>query len=103
MHPFAVNMLNELNERGSGNTLQEQLEQVRHEAVARVVPHVPEILDSLVDKAKRGNVSAARLVLEMCGLVRRPAAMVATQINITQEEIDRLRRGLEGYSFEVEA
>lgn len=99
MHPFAVTKV----DVQGGNTLPEQLEELRREAVARIVPHVPEILDSLVDRAKKGNVSAARLVLEVCGLVRRPGAVVATQINITQEEIDRLRRGLEGYSFEVEA
>lgn len=79
----------------------EELEGLRRDTVARLVPHLPEILDALIVKAKQGNVSAARLVLEVLGLVRRPAVAVATQINISPRELQEIREALQVEGEEI--
>ena len=95
----------ELGELGKLSEL-DHAEKLRHDTIARVLPHLPDIIDALVKRAMEGSVSAARLVLEVAGLVRRPAATAAVQINISRSELEDLRRSLEedgGFEFYAEA
>jgi hypothetical protein len=72
-----------------------EAEALRRDTIARILPHLPDIIDALVKRAMEGSISAARLVLEVCGLVRRPAATAAVQVNISRSEFEDLRRSLE--------
>ncbi|MGQ9698521.1 MAG: hypothetical protein ACUVRO_11085 [Armatimonadota bacterium] len=69
---------------------------LRDVAAVRLSKDLPEILDVLVQKAREGRAAHIKMVLEVCGLTRSSATVnTAVQINISQDELDRLRRGLE--------
>lgn len=81
----------------------EELEGLRRDVIVRLTAHLPEILDALIVKAKQGNVPAARLMLEVVGLVRRPAVAVAMQaaININPQELRELEEALQVEGEEI--
>lgn len=58
-----------------------KLNTARESAVRHAAEHVVNIVDAIAGKAKSGDVQAARLIFEICGLVRRPGFSVAIQQN----------------------
>lgn len=77
----------------------EVLEEKRQAVITQAVEAAPLVLKAVLDEALCGDIKAARLVLEVAGLLQRPGNLVATQINvpqvvITPEELAELERGL---------
>lgn len=57
---------------------------------------LPAVMDTLVEKAKAGEMAAIRLLCDIHNLVEKGGGMtVATQINITPQEVEALRKELE--------
>ena len=63
-----------------------------------VLKYMPDVIKALADKAKRGDVPAARALLEVIGAIGsgRNTTTVANQINITTQELRELERDLYG-------
>lgn len=81
----------------------EVLEDKRRAIIVKAVDMAEEVLESLFEEARGGNVAAAKLLLQVAGLIHSGGAMVATQvnvpqINISQEELEALGRDLYGDS-----
>ncbi|MGB9792993.1 MAG: hypothetical protein ACPLTR_10530 [Thermacetogeniaceae bacterium] len=75
----------------------EKAEEYRQAAVSQILRSLSRVVSALIDEAEGGDVRAARLLFEACGLLSRgPAAMqvVNTQVTITPDEIERLERAL---------
>ncbi|WP_026487631.1 hypothetical protein [Caldanaerobius polysaccharolyticus] len=64
-----------------------------------VLTHMPGVVESLADKAKAGDVRAARTLLEVLGMIggARGQNIMATQINITPQEVAELEEDLRNY------
>lgn len=77
----------------------ERLEREREKIIALCVRSAPAIVQALTDEALKGNVHAARLVLQVAGLIR-TGAMVATQVNLStpfaipEHEFEELKKDL---------
>jgi len=79
------------------------LEEKRQAIIARAVEAADEVLEALLEEAKGGNVQAAKVLLQVAGLLHGGGPVVATQINVPQitispEELAELERDLYGRS-----
>jgi len=77
----------------------EVLEERRRAIVARAVEAADEVLEALLEEARTGNVQAAKLVMQVAGLLQGGGPVVATQVNIPQvvitpEELAELEKSL---------
>ncbi len=57
----------------------------------------PEVLQAVADQAKQGDVQAARLLMDMLGLLSKSQSQInnAIQINVPDRELNVLRKDLE--------
>lgn len=51
----------------------------------RACQHVVGVVDAVAERALSGDVQAARLILELCGLIRRPGVAVGIQFNMAHQ------------------
>ncbi|MGB9662260.1 MAG: hypothetical protein ACPL5F_09650 [Moorellaceae bacterium] len=77
----------------------EVLEEKRQAIIARAVEAADEVLEALLEEARAGNVQAAKLIMQVAGLLQGGGPVVATQINVPQitispEELAELERDL---------
>ena len=77
----------------------EALEEKRQAVIMQAVEEAPKVVAALVKEAQHGNVAAARLVLEVAGLLNRQGVLIAQQANapvavISPEEIRELEKTL---------
>jgi hypothetical protein len=75
-------------------------------AIEAAVRHVPETIEAMAEKARSGNTEAARIILEVAGALGkapRQQINIASQINLSMDDIEKLRRELlaDGRSYEV--
>lgn len=85
----------------NANLSPEVLEDKRQVIIAKAVDMAEEVLESLFEEARGGNVAAAKLLLQVAGLIHSGGSMVATQVNVPQitispEELEELERDLYG-------
>ncbi len=76
----------------------EALEEKRQAIISRAVAVAEEIVDILLEEARGGSVQAAKLLLQVGGLLPAGGPTIATQVNtqftITPEELERLEKAL---------
>jgi len=67
-------------------------------AIEASAKHIPATIAAMGREAKKGNVDAAKVLLEVVGLLgkamKNPTVNVATQINLTVDEARQLREEL---------
>lgn len=72
---------------------EEYLRLVRTKLAVKVTRDLPEVIDKVTEKAKKGSLEAARILLDVADTTKRtgPVVNVATQVNLSPQELQELR------------
>lgn len=83
---------------------EEYLRIVRTKLAVKVTYDLPEVVDKVIEKAKSGNLEAARLLFDITGATKRlgTTVNVATQINLSPQEQQLLEKDF-GDAVDVDA
>lgn len=76
---------------------EEYLRVVRNKMAVKVTKDLPEVIDKVTEKAKKGSLDAARILLDVASVTKRtgPVVNVATQVNLTPKERESLLKDLD--------
>jgi len=72
---------------------EEYLRLMRTKLAVKVTRDLPEVIDKVTEKAKKGSLDAARILLDITDTAKRtgPVVNVATQVNLSSQELQELR------------
>jgi len=80
----------------TGFTSPEVLEEKRRAIITRAVEAAEKILNALIDEAVEGNVAAAKLILQVAGLLYTGSiTAVRNDVTLSAEEIERIVREID--------
>ncbi len=68
----------------------EKIGRAREKALELAADHVETVMNALAREAQKGNVPAARLILEVLGTVKRAGMVVAVQQNVAPVPVPTL-------------